>query len=619
METKTEVVDCDILVIGGGMAGCGAAWEAKHWGKELKVVLVDKAAVERSGAVSMGLSAINTYLGLKWGEHTPEEFVKYVRGDMMGIAREDLIFDIARHVDSSVELFDSWGLAIFKEPDGRYTREGPWQILIHGESYKAIVAEATKAVVEKENLYEKVAITHLLTDATDPNKIAGAVGFSLMEDIFYVFKAKVVIMCAGGCTLLFRSRNVGEGAGRVWYSPSNTGSAYGPMIQVGAEMTQMEHRFIPNRFKDGYGPVGMVFLYLKGRATNVFGEAYVETRADELKNWLPYGARKPIPTPLRNHQMLLDILDGKGPIYMQTAEALEKISGGDPKKFKHYERELWEDFLGMTVAQAELWAAQNLEPAKQPSELYLSEPVMMGSHSGCAGMWVSGPEDVSPPDYFWGYNRMTTVNGLFTAGDGVGACPHKFSAGSHAEGRLAAKAAVNYVYDNPDKVAADDAKIEELRKVVFKPRELFEEHKGYTTAVEINPNYLLPKQGLMRLQKLMDDYAGGTSTWFRTSEPMLKRGLEVHQLLKEDLQKLGARDLHELLRCWELVHRAWVGEAHMRHMLFRQETRWPGYYYRMDYPTLDDQNWKLFVNSRYDPATSEWTIFKKPLIEVVPE
>lgn len=617
---KTEVVESDILIIGGGMAGCGAAWEAKHWGKDdLRVVLVEKAAIERSGAVAMGLSAINTYMGLKWGEHTPEEFVRYVRGDMMGIAREDLIFDIARHVDSSVELFDSWGLPIFKEPDGKYTREGPWQILIHGESYKPIVAEAAKKALGEGNFYERLAVTHLLADATDPNKIAGAVGFSLSEDIFYVFKAKAVIMCAGGCTLLYRPRSIGEGAGRTWYSPFNTGSAYAPMIQVGAEMTQMEHCFVPNRFKDGYGPVGMLFLYLKATATNILGEAYVETRANELKKWLPYGARKPIPTPLRNHQMLLDIMDGKGPIYMRTEWALEKMAGGDKKKFKHYQNELWEDFLGMTVAQAELWAAQNILPEKQPSELALSEPVMMGSHSGCAGMWVSGPEDVSPPEYFWGYNRMTTVNGLFTAGDGVGACPHKFSSGSHAEGRLAAKAAVNYVYDNPDKVAVDDAKIEELRKEVFKPLETFEEHKGLTTAVEINPNYLLPKPGYMRLQKLMDEYAGGLSTWYRTSEPMLKRGFELLMLLKEDLQKLGARDLHELLRCWELVHRAWVGEARIKHLLFREETRWPGYYYRMDYPALDDTNWKVFVNSRYDPATGEWTIFKKPLIELVPE
>lgn len=615
---RTEVVDCDVLVVGGGMAGCGAAFEARYWDKDLRVVMVDKASIERSGAVAQGLSAINTYLGLKWGEHTPEEFVKYVRGDMMGIAREDLVFDIARHVDSTVELFESWGLPIFKTAEGRYMREGPWQILIHGEAYKPIVAEAARTALGEGNLYEKVAVTHLLTDATDPNKIAGAVGFSIAEDIFYVFKAKTVIMCAGGCTMLFRPRSVGEGAGRTWYSVFDTGTAYASMIQAGAEMTQMEHRFIPTRFKDGYGPVGMLFLYLKSRATNAYGEDYLQTRDAELDKFLPYGRMKPVPTPLRNHQMLVDILDGKGPIYMRTEEALEKLAAGDARKLRHYHDELWEDFLGMTVAQAGLWAAHNIAPEKRPSELSVSEPVMMGSHSGCAGMWVSGPEDISPPEYFWGYNRMTTVQGLFTAGDGVGASPHKFSSGSFAEGRLAAKSAVNYIKDNPRASVADSAKVEALKQQVYQPMETFEQHKGATTAVEINPDYLLPKQGLARLQKLMDDYAAGTSTWLRTSEPMLKRGLEVLQLFKEDLQKLAARDLHELLRCWELVHRTWTGEAHIRHLLFREETRWPGYYYRTDYPNLDDQNWRVFVNSRYDPASGDWRLFKKPYIQLVP-
>ena len=55
----------------------------------------------------------------------------------------------------------------------------------------------------------------------------------------------------------------------------------------------------------------------------------------------------------------------------------------------------------------------------------------------------------------------------------------------------------------------------------------------------------------------------------------------------------------------------------MRHMMFREETRWPGYYYRADYPTLDEENWKCFANSTWDPATKEWTMVKKPYIQVV--
>jgi adenylylsulfate reductase subunit A len=618
MDIQTEVVNCDVLVVGGGMAGCGAAYEAKYWGKDLKVVLVEKAAIERSGAVAQGLSAINTYLGMRWGENTPEDFVRYVRTDLMGIIREDLVYDVARHVDSTVHLFEEWGLPIWKTPEGRYVREGRWQIMINGESYKPIVAEGARAAIGQENLVERVAVTHLLTDANDPNRVVGAVGVSVRENKFYVFKAKAVVVAAGGATLLFRPRSVGEGLGRTWYAIFDTGSTFAMMMQAGAEMTQMENRFIPSRFKDGYGPVGAWFLLLKSRATNAFGEDYIQTRADELKKYEPYGSVKPTPTPLRNHLMLTDIVEGKGPIYMRTEEALANLAAGDAKKQKELEGEAWEDFLDMTISQALLWSAQNIAPEEKASEISLAEPYIMGSHSGCAGMWVSGPGDLGgPADWSWGYNRMTTVKGLFTAGDGVGAAPHKFSSGSFAEGRLAAKAAVAFVRDNPGDVGPDQGKVDALKTEIYQPLATYEENKGKSTVPEVNPNFITPKQGLTRLQKIMDEYAAGASTWYKTNEPMLNRALELLAIFKEDLAKLGAKDLHDLMRAWELHHRAWTAEAHVRHMLARKETRWPGYYYRTDFPQIDDANWRVFVNSRFDPATGEWKTSQKPYVQLV--
>ncbi len=619
MDVQTEVVNCDVLVVGGGMAGCGAAYEAKYWGKDLKVVMVEKAAIERSGAVAQGLSAINTYLGMRWGENTPEDFVNYVRTDLMGIVREDLVYDVARHVDASVHLFEEWGLPIWKTPEGRYVREGRWQIMINGESYKPIVAEGTRAAIGEENLYERVAVTHLLNDPNDPNRIVGAVGIDVREGKFYVFKAKTVIVTAGGATLLFRPRSVGEGLGRTWYAIFDTGSTFAMMTQAGAELTQMENRFIPSRFKDGYGPVGAWFLLLKSQATNAYGENYISTRADELKKYEPYGSVKPTPTPLRNHLMLVDILDGKGPIYMRTEEALKNLAGGDAKKLKELESEAWEDFLDMTISQSLVWAGQNIAPEEQASELQMAEPYIMGSHSGCAGMWVSGPDDLgAPADWSWGYNRMTTVKGLFTAGDGVGAAPHKFSSGSFAEGRIAAKAAVAFVRDNPGDVEPDQGRVDALKAEVYQPLATYEEHKDKSTVPDVNPNFITPKQGLTRLQKLMDEYAAGASTWYKTNEHMLNRALELLAVLKEDLSKLGAPNLHELMRAWELHHRTWTAEAHVRHMLSRKETRWPGYYYRTDYPDLDDANWKVFVNSKYDPATGDWEFSQKPYVQLVP-
>ena len=212
---------------------------------------------------------------------------------------------------------------------------------------------------------------------------------------------------------------------------------------------------------------------------------------------------------------------------------------------------------------------------------------------------------------------MTTIRGLFAAGDGVGAAPHKFSSGSFTEGRLAAKAAVNFIRDNGDTPTVNDEQVRQLHQAIWAPLETFEKHRGASTAEDINPNYINPSQALVRLQKIMDEYAGGASAWYTTNGPTLERGIALIEMLREDLTQLAARNRHELLRCWEVVHRTWVGEAHMRHLLHRQETRWPGYYYRADYPNLDDENWRVFVNSTYDSANNRWNLRTRPYLNVV--
>jgi adenylylsulfate reductase subunit A len=616
---EVEVVETDLLILGGGMAGCGAAYEGGYWAQKagLKVTLVEKAAVERSGAVAMGLSAINCYMGMRWGQNQPEDFVRYVRQDLMGLCREDLVYDIARHVDSSVHLFEKWGLPIFKNEDGTYKREGRWQIMIHGESYKPIVAEAAKKAIGPENVYERVYVSDLLLDP-NTGHVSGAIGLSVRDHKVFVFKARAVISAAGGATGVFRPHAVGEGLGRIWYAPWNTGSAYSLVMKAGAQMTQMEHRLVVTRFKDGYGPVGMWFLLFKGRVRNALGEFYEETQAPLLDDWPPYGAARPIPTPLRNHQMLTDRAQGKGPHYMRTDEALQALTAGlDAKAVREIESDAWEDFLDMTMSQALVWASHNMDPAKVPSELQLTEPYLMGSHSSATGAWVSGPEDVSPSDYFWGYNRMSTVPGLFAAGDGVGGSAHKFSSGSYAEGRLAAKGAIAFIVDSAQRPESDQERIDALVGGLFRPFEVFEESAGTSSKSDINPNYFFPKQGLLRLQQLMDEYVAGWGSNYLTNEPTLLRGLELMQTFKEDLERLAARDLHELLRCWELRDRVYCAEAHLRHILFREETRWPGYYYRGDKPRLDEENWHCFVNSRIDPASGEWELQKVPFHGVV--
>jgi len=380
-DPQVEEREVDILIVGGGMAACGTAFEVKKWASpDTKILLCDKAAMERSGAVAQGLSAINTYVG----ENSADDYVRMVRNDLMGIVREDLIFDLGCHVDDSVHLFEEWGLPVWKKSadgknmDGKKgqsvgtlksgakpVRTGKWQIMINGESYKRVVAEAAKLALGEENILERVFIVELLNDANNPKQIAGAVGFSVRENKVYIIKAKAMMVACGGAVNIYQPRSVGEGKGRAWYPVWNSGSTYTMALRAGAELSMMENRFTPARFKDGYGPVGAWFLLFKAKTLNGLGENFAASEAakKELEKYAPYGTAAITPTCLRNHLMLFEMKEGRGPIIMDTVTALATLGATmDKKELKHLESEAWEDFLDMTCGQANLWCATDTEP-----------------------------------------------------------------------------------------------------------------------------------------------------------------------------------------------------------------------------------------------------------------
>jgi adenylylsulfate reductase subunit A len=402
--------------------------------------------------------------------------------------------------------------------------------------------------------------------------------------------------------------------------------------EAGAEMTMMENRFVPARFKDGYGPVGAWFLLFKAKATNAYGEDYMVRNKEMLNDYPPYGQAAVPASCLRNHLMLKEMKEGRGPIYMDTVTALAKLAETlTPKEVKHLEAEAWEDFLDMCIGQCGIWVGENIDPREKNSELMPTEPYLLGSHSGCCGIWVSGPTDVGAPTteeydgvpahlpkgWNWGYRSMTTVKGLFTAGDGVGASGHKFSSGSHTEGRLAAKSMIKYVLDNPDYKLEFDETVEQIAETIWRPVRTFLTHKDYTTAIDVNPHYITPKMLQMRLQKIMDEYVAGVATYYNTNDKMLAVAEEKLEMLKEDSLKLRAKDLHELLRAWENYHRILTAEAHMKHIQFREESRYPGFYYRTDKNFVDEENWHCFVNSIYDKHSKKWTCFKRKHIDLI--
>jgi adenylylsulfate reductase, subunit A len=334
MAYKTIVEDnIDILVAGAGLGGTGAAFEARYWGQDKKIVIAEKANIDRSGAVAQGLYAINCYMGTRWGENNPEDHVRYARIDLMGMVREDLLFDMARHVDSAVHQFEEWGLPLMRNPKtGAYQREGRWQIMIHGESYKPIVAEAAKKSADK--VFNRICVTHLLMDENRRRTGSPAPLASTSAPVTTTYSSPR--RSSVGCRRRIQHLQAALGGrGRRVASGTRRGLPVrrtGFMIDAGAKMTQMENRIVLARFKDGYGPVGAYFLHLKTYTQNGLGEEYESKWFPQLQEMVgkeyldpeaSHRTHRPIPTCLRNHALINEVNAGRGPIHMVTMEAFQ--------------------------------------------------------------------------------------------------------------------------------------------------------------------------------------------------------------------------------------------------------------------------------------------------------
>ena len=218
----------------------------------------------------------------------------------------------------------------------------------------------------------------------DGERCAGAVGFQVRENKFYVFKSKATLVAMGGAVHVFKPRSSGEGMGRAWYPPWNSGSSAYFTIKAGAEMTCQEVRFIPVRFKDAYGPVGAWFLLFKSRATNAAGGNYMierKPRAREVGPLRPGQAGPRQPAQLPRHA---GRDGGQGPHLHadrrghagRSPTSLKDDPKAYKKKMKELESEAWEDFLDMTISQAILWAATNSQPEEKRSEIAACRAVL---------------------------------------------------------------------------------------------------------------------------------------------------------------------------------------------------------------------------------------------------
>ncbi|MBI3991541.1 MAG: adenylyl-sulfate reductase subunit alpha [Candidatus Omnitrophica bacterium] len=567
MDAKIEKINADVLIIGGGTAGCLAAVEIKEKNPELKVVIMEKAQIERSGCLASGMNAINVHINP--GE-TPESFVKYVRYDAMGLIREDLVLSLAKEVNPVVQRVEKMGLPILKDDKGVYAARGRWNIKINGESLKPILAQAVKKA--GATVLNKVVATNFILKG---DKVAGAFGFGVKDGKFYVIQAKATIVCTGGASGVYKPNTDGSGHHKMWYPPFNTGAGYAMGIRAGAEMTSFEMRFIALRTKDMICPTGTLALGFGAPQVNGKGERFMKTK------YAHFGGEG-APTCLRAYGPTLEVKEGRGPCFMDTRHL-------GPEKV----RELKAAYLDMYPGVVLYWTANKFDPSKEPIEICGTEPYIVGGHCQ-AGYWIN--ED-----------RTTTLKGLFAAGDVAGGAPYKFVSGCWAEGVIAGRSVTEYVKKESRADEADDTAIEKEIERVWAP---VNRQKDAGRGV-------YPREMEERLQKVMDEYAGGISTFYEINEERLQVAKRHIKRLKEQIKFLAARDLHELMLAHEVIDRVDLAEVLLEHLSYRKETRWPGFQTRLDYPNRDDFNWLKFINSCRDKA-GEIKIMERPYKQLIP-
>jgi len=564
---EQNIIETDILIIGGGTAGCLAAVEAKERFPNLRVTIMEKAHIDRSGCLAGGMNAINAYLNP--GE-TPESFVKYVRFDSCGLIREDLVMSMAELFEYCVKKVEKWGLPILCDEKGNYIPRGRWNIKINGESLKPIIAKAAKNSGTKV-LNWVVATNYLVVDG----RVAGAIGFSIRNGNLFVVKAKATIVATGGAAGIYKPNNAHDAQHKTWYCPYNTGAGYAMGIRAGAEMTSFEMRYIGLRVKDTIAPTGTIALGVGAPQINAKGEKFMAIKYAHLGG---DGA----PTPYRSYGPLQEIKEGRGPVYLDTRHITPQQA-----------RDLKAAFLDMYPSMVLYWAANEIDPSKEPVEVQTTEPYIVGGHTQ-SGYWVD-------------INRKTTLEGLYAAGDVSGGAPYKFVSGCWAEGVIAARAAGEYAQKNDFSYIPEEM-IQKEKENAFRPL----------------LNYTHKKDGIkpydmeVRLQKIMEEYAGGASTFYEVNEERLLVARRRLATLPDQFQYLVAENLHELMKAHEVIDRVYVAQTLVEHMLYRKETRWPGYCTRTDYTERDDEKWLKFVNSRRDPVTGNIEVFTRPYVQIVP-
>ena len=558
-----KLLKTDVLIIGGGTAGCYAALTIREK-SAYSIIIAEKANIKRSGCLAAGVNAINAYIvkGRK-----PQDYVDYAKKDADGIVREDLLLTMSEGLNRVTEKMEKLGLVILKDENGEYVARGNRNIKINGENIKPILASAVEALPDVTVLNRINITDYIVEDST----IKGAYGFSISEGTAYEIRAKKVICATGGAAGLYRPNNPGFSRHKMWYPPFNTGAGYAMGIKSGAEMTTFEMRFIALRCKDTIAPTGTIAQGVGARQINSFGEVYEDK----------YG----LTTSQRVYGTVMENLEGRGPCYLRT----EGISEAQDESLR-------KAYLNMAPSQTLKWVEAGKNPSRQNVEIEGTEPYIVGGHTA-SGYWVDT-------------NRQTTIHGLYAAGDVAGGCPQKYVTGAMVEGEIAALDIVKHLDEEADdnacgkqnlvKQEVDNGNTQNVGSETAK----VETDAAFEQKIAEYNHFLEPKKAQFSteaieeaMQKVMDNYAGGISTHYQFNGRQLALADEKIRQLIELTDELNATDMHELMFIYELKERLLVCLSVIAHLKARKETRWHSFAENLDYPEKSDE-WLKYVNSK---------------------
>lgn len=539
----------DIVVIGGGTAGPMAAIKAKEQNRELRVLLVDKANVKRSGAISMGMDGLNN--AIIPGHSTPEQYTKEITIANDGIVNQAAVYAYATHSFETIEQLDRWGVKFEKDETGDYAVKkvhhmGAYVLpMPEGHDIKKVLYRQLKRA--RVSITNRLVCTRLLTD--EEGAVNGVMGFDCRTADFHVIKAKAVILACGAAGRLGLPSS-GYLMG-TYENPTNAGDGYAMAYHAGAELANLECFQINPLIKDYNGPAcAYVTGPLGGYTANNKGERFIE--CDYWSGQMMW----------EFHQ---ELESGNGPVFLKLDHLAEETIQNIEEILHSNER----------PSRGQFHANRGTDYRTQMVEMHISEIGFCSGHSA-SGVWVNERAE-------------TSVKGLYSAGD-MAAVPHNYMLGAFTYGWFAGHNAAEFVAGR-EFTALDAEQIAKEKARVYAP--LDREHG------------LPPAQVEYKLRRFVNDYLQPPKVTKK-----MQIGLQRFSDIERDLEQMKANNAHELMRAMETSVIRDCAEMAARASLFRAESRWGLYHYRVDHPQRNDGEWFCHCHLKKG-ENGQMTSFKK--------